>query len=218
MRTAVGWPSRSRPASTAPSSPRRPSLPAATSRRGNGRQPQPCDRRTEETRSGSRSSSASGTESFETGEFDNPDYLKNAPIAAISARRSSTRSSNGLARLGVDVIVNGANLDDRGDYRPGMQAAREHVVRSPLIEAGLTKAAVRALAQHWDAAGVGQARHPLPFQPHRLRRGSDSRANRPRGRGRAVPSPRIRPARVSRAPRSERPRPDRSARGRVADS
>jgi uncharacterized protein len=49
-----------------------------------------------------------------------------------------------------DVVVNGANLDDRGDYRPGMQAAREHAVRSPLIEAGLTKADVRQLAAHWE--------------------------------------------------------------------
>ncbi|MBL8849417.1 MAG: TIGR00268 family protein, partial [Planctomycetaceae bacterium] len=55
-----------------------------------------------------------------------------------------------IDRLGVDVVVNGANLDDRGDYRPGMQAASEHRVRSPLIEAGFTKADVRALAQEWD--------------------------------------------------------------------
>jgi uncharacterized protein len=52
----------------------------------------------------------------------------------------------------VETSVNGANLDDRGDYRPGMQAAREHQVRSPLIEAGLTKDDVRVLARHWDLA------------------------------------------------------------------
>jgi uncharacterized protein len=50
----------------------------------------------------------------------------------------------------VDVIVNGANLDDRGDYRPGMQAAAEHAVRSPLIEAGFTKQDVRELARLWE--------------------------------------------------------------------
>jgi uncharacterized protein len=48
------------------------------------------------------------------------------------------------------VIVNGANVDDQGDYRPGMQAAREHAVRSPLIEAGLSKVEVRELAREWD--------------------------------------------------------------------
>jgi uncharacterized protein len=47
------------------------------------------------------------------------------------------------------VLVNGANLDDQGDYRPGMQAAREHAVRSPLIEAGCTKVDVRELAREW---------------------------------------------------------------------
>ena len=43
-------------------------------------------------------------------------------------------------------VVNGANTDDQGDYRPGMQAASEHRVRSPLIEAGLGKPEVRKLA------------------------------------------------------------------------
>src|SRR5690606_37633177 len=53
-------------------------------------------------------------------------------------------------RLGFDIIANGANLDDRGDHRPGMQAAAEHNVRSPLIEAELTKADVRDLAKRWE--------------------------------------------------------------------
>jgi len=48
------------------------------------------------------------------------------------------------------VIVNGANLDDRGDHRPGMQAAKQHAVRSPLLEAGLDKTDVRTLARFWD--------------------------------------------------------------------
>jgi uncharacterized protein len=46
-------------------------------------------------------------------------------------------------------VVSGANLDDRGDYRPGLIAAAEHAVRHPLQEAGFTKADVRALARHW---------------------------------------------------------------------
>jgi pyridinium-3,5-biscarboxylic acid mononucleotide sulfurtransferase len=55
-----------------------------------------------------------------------------------------------LPELGVEVICNGANLDDRGDHRPGMQAAAEHRVRSPLIDAGFTKQDVRELARQWD--------------------------------------------------------------------
>jgi uncharacterized protein len=91
-----------------------------------------------------------------TDEFANPDYLKNAPDRCYFCK---TELYTQLERLFAeppadfpefDVIVNGANLDDRGDYRPGMQAAREHGVRSPLIEAGLNKADVRKLAAHWE--------------------------------------------------------------------
>jgi uncharacterized protein len=91
-----------------------------------------------------------------TEEFSNHDYLKNAPDRCYFCK---TELYTQLERLlsepradlpDFDVIVNGANLDDRGDYRPGMLAAREHAVRSPLIEAGLTKADVRQLAAHWD--------------------------------------------------------------------
>jgi uncharacterized protein len=93
---------------------------------------------------------------IETDEFSNPDYLKNAPDRCYFCK---TELYTQLERLlsqphadlpEFDVVVNGANLDDRGDYRPGMQAAREYAVRSPLIEAGLTKADVRQLAAHWD--------------------------------------------------------------------
>lgn len=47
------------------------------------------------------------------------------------------------------VIVSGANRDDWGDFRPGLQAAAEHGVRHPLQELGLGKAEVRTLARHW---------------------------------------------------------------------
>lgn len=53
-------------------------------------------------------------------------------------------------QLGVAVLVNGANVDDLGDYRPGMQAAEEHRVRSPMADCGLTKQEVRQLAAEWQ--------------------------------------------------------------------
>src|SRR5215475_12535103 len=56
-----------------------------------------------------------------------------APIVVTTAKRSYT-----------------ANADDLGDYRPGMLAASEHAVRSPLAECGLTKAEVRQLAAFWE--------------------------------------------------------------------
>jgi uncharacterized protein len=87
---------------------------------------------------------------IETREFEHADYLKNARDRCYFCKTELyTRLEELLPELGVETIVNGANLDDQGDYRPGMQAAREHSVRSPLIEAGLTKADVRAVAQHW---------------------------------------------------------------------
>jgi len=86
-----------------------------------------------------------------TREFESADYLKNAPDRCYFCKTELyTRLEELAPELGVETIVNGANLDDRGDYRPGMRAAGEHLVRSPLIEAGLTKADVRELALHWS--------------------------------------------------------------------
>ncbi|MBW3540275.1 MAG: ATP-dependent sacrificial sulfur transferase LarE [Planctomycetes bacterium] len=86
-----------------------------------------------------------------TSEFENPDYLKNAPDRCYFCKTELyTRLERLLPELDVDVIANGANLDDRGDWRPGMKAASEHAVRSPLIEAGFTKSDVRELARCWD--------------------------------------------------------------------
>ncbi|QDT42131.1 hypothetical protein Pan241w_22120 [Gimesia alba] len=58
------------------------------------------------------------------------------------------------------TLVNGANLDDRGDHRPGMQAAADFQVRSPLIEAGFTKENVRDLARHWELPIWNKPAHP----------------------------------------------------------
>jgi uncharacterized protein len=49
-------------------------------------------------------------------------------------------------KLGIAHIVDGANLDDLGDYRPGLAAASEHAIRHPLVEAGLTKQDIRDLS------------------------------------------------------------------------
>lgn len=89
-------------------------------------------------------------QAISTGEFDNPEYRRNAPDRCYHCKTELYAQLEGLAeKLGVAVIVNGANLDDRGDHRPGMQAAGEHAVRSPLLECEFTKADVRALAAYW---------------------------------------------------------------------
>jgi pyridinium-3,5-biscarboxylic acid mononucleotide sulfurtransferase len=51
------------------------------------------------------------------------------------------------ANHGFDSIAYGVNLDDQGDYRPGQQAARQHHVSAPLLEAGLNKQEIRQLAE-----------------------------------------------------------------------
>ncbi len=86
-----------------------------------------------------------------TQEFAEPAYLANAPDRCYHCKTELyTRLEELLERFPDAVIVNGANLDDQGDYRPGMAAAREHRVRSPLLECGLTKADVRRLAALWE--------------------------------------------------------------------
>ena len=90
-------------------------------------------------------------ETISTSEFANSAYVQNAPDRCYHCKTELYTQLEGLAeRFCVAVVVNGANLDDAGDYRPGMQAATEHSVRSPLVECGFTKADVRALALHWD--------------------------------------------------------------------
>lgn len=86
-----------------------------------------------------------------TTEFDDPDYLRNDGTRCYHCKDELySRIESLLPELGVNIICSGANLDDRGDYRPGLTAAAEHHVRHPLQEAGFTKADVRALAREWD--------------------------------------------------------------------
>lgn len=85
-----------------------------------------------------------------TAEFDSPDYQRNDGSRCYHCK--SELYDQILARLpalGVGTVASGANLDDQGDYRPGLVAAAERRVRHPLQEAGFTKADVRALAREW---------------------------------------------------------------------
>ena len=90
-------------------------------------------------------------EVIRTDEFEDPDYQRNDGSRCYHCK--SELYDQIIARLpalGVGVICSGANLDDLGDYRPGLTAAAERHVRHPLQEAGFTKADVRALAKAWD--------------------------------------------------------------------
>jgi uncharacterized protein len=85
-----------------------------------------------------------------TEEFGNPSYVANAADRCYHCKSELYSRLDRIAEsTGMSVVVNGANADDLGDYRPGMQAAAEHQVRSPLAECGITKQEVRDLAAAW---------------------------------------------------------------------
>jgi len=87
-----------------------------------------------------------------TAELERAEYRANPVNRCYYCKQElySTLSAIASARA-IDVVLDGNNADDRGDYRPGRQAAREHGVRSPLDEVGLTKAEIRELSR---AAGM----------------------------------------------------------------
>jgi uncharacterized protein len=91
-------------------------------------------------------------EFVQTAEMERPEYRANPANRCYYCKQELYTHLSRLAHeRGIAVIVDGSNADDRGDYRPGRQAAREHGVRSPLDEADLTKDDIRALSH---AAGL----------------------------------------------------------------
>ena len=85
---------------------------------------------------------------IETGELEQPGYVANAPDRCYFCKADLFERLQAVARAeGYAWVVEGANLDDLGDLRPGRQAAREQGVRSPLLEAGLDKAAIRQVSR-----------------------------------------------------------------------
>lgn len=86
-----------------------------------------------------------------TEEMAREGYVANSPQRCYFCKTELYSQLQDLAaQEGYRWVANGANTGDRGDYRPGMQAAAEHTVRSPLVEAGLDKAAVRNIAKALD--------------------------------------------------------------------
>ncbi len=81
---------------------------------------------------------------IESHETEDPNYLQNAPNRCYFCKTDVySRLIDWARQNSFRVVVDGTNLDDTGDHRPGRQAARERGVRSPLQEAGLTKADIR---------------------------------------------------------------------------
>lgn len=94
----------------------------------------------------------------EAGEFADPDYLKNPVNRCYFCK---TNLYDRLAGLAAGTIASGANVDDLGDYRPGLTAAAERDVVHPYVEAGIGKADIRALARRHGLNDIAE----LPAQP-----------------------------------------------------
>ncbi len=104
-----------------------------------------------------------------TEEFDDPNYTSNPQNRCYHCKSELYTKLHKLARdRGFEVICDGTNADDVGDYRPGRQAAREMGVRSPLLECGLTKRDIRELSHRaglstWDEPASACLSSRVPY-------------------------------------------------------
>ncbi len=86
----------------------------------------------------------------DTTEMENPDYTANPTDRCYFCKSELFSRLDALREeWGVEVIFDGSNADDVGDYRPGRKAAEEEHVVSPLIEVGMTKEEIRLLSKKW---------------------------------------------------------------------
>ncbi len=96
------------------------------------------------------------TEVLHTAELANPDYQRNDSQRCFHCKDELfTQMEAARERLGFAHLAYGMNLDDKGEFRPGQQAAAQHLAVAPLVVAGLTKSEIRQLAREqnlriWD--------------------------------------------------------------------
>ena len=121
-----------------------------------------------------------------TGELDDPAYAANPTDRCYFCKSELwSRLSVVAAERGLVVLADGTNADDTGDHRPGTRAGHEHDVRSPLLEAGLTKAQIRTLSfelglETWDTPAApclaSRVQHGLRVTRERLRQVEEAEA------------------------------------------
>jgi uncharacterized protein len=108
-------------------------------------------------------------EYIDTYEFDNPDYVKNDPNRCFHCKDELfTRLEEVGRERRIEHIIYGVNMDDLGDYRPGQNAAKKHEVKSPLVDAKLTKAEIRELSRlaglpTWDRPASACLSSRIPY-------------------------------------------------------
>jgi len=106
---------------------------------------------------------------IETEEMNDPAYVANSSQRCYHCKQELYRKLRRVAaERGMAWIVDGCNVDDLSDFRPGQQAAREDGVRSPLMEAGLTKDDIRALSRRlglstWDKPAMACLASRIPY-------------------------------------------------------
>ncbi len=104
-----------------------------------------------------------------TQEMDDPNYVANGARRCYYCKTELYSKLLPIAQAeGLQWIANGTNCDDLGDYRPGLDAAKERGVRSPLVEAGLLKAEIRSLSQGmglstWDKPAMACLSSRFPY-------------------------------------------------------
>jgi uncharacterized protein len=103
-----------------------------------------------------------------TGELDQPEYRANPTNRCYYCKHELYSHLTRIAAERGATVVDGNNADDRGDYRPGRQAAREFGVRSPLDDAGLFKAEIRELSRladlpTWDEPASACLSSRIPY-------------------------------------------------------
>ena len=108
-------------------------------------------------------------EIIRTNEMARPEYRANPANRCYYCKHELYTELSSIARdKGIPVIADGSNADDRGDYRPGRQAAREFGVVSPLDSVGLTKTEIRELSRRaglptWDEPASACLSSRIPY-------------------------------------------------------
>ena len=88
---------------------------------------------------------------IQTKEVERADYLANNPNRCFFCKDELYTHMTRVAQAeNYQWVANGTNMDDLGDFRPGLDAAKQYGVRSPLVEAGLTKSEIRFLSKDMD--------------------------------------------------------------------